>query len=111
MIDVVTVLFCLVGLLGYVAFMAAWHVRSHGGWLHHRDPLAREVARMLMVTSAAWVFLLGMTIIYRLYGDWPARRIVLTVFFGLLMVKPWWWLRVVWHAQSRQQAVRKDQGE
>lgn len=107
MTTVLTILFCSVGLVGYLAFMIAWHVLTGGAWLRHHDRTAREVARMLMGTSAAWVLFLGMAVAYRLFGEWPSRRVMLAGLFGVLMIKPWWWLRVVWQTHRKQVSVRE----
>jgi hypothetical protein len=96
MIDVVTIGFCSVGLLGCVVFGVAYHRRTRGAWWR-----AHEIGRMLMAMNAVLASILLLILTTRLLGDWPGRRLLVVGLTGVYMLHPWWWLRVLYHAYQK----------
>lgn len=110
MLDLITVLACAVGLAGCIAFGAVYHVRSGGAWWRNRG-LEGEIGKILMAMNVALASILLLIATVRLFGDWPGRRPIVLALVVAYVLKPWWWLRVVWHAHSRQDSVRPTSGE
>lgn len=100
-VDVATIIVSAAGVIGWVTFPIAYHVRSRGAWMRHTDPLARETARLLMFVSVDIAAILVLVILARTVGDWPGRRYVGLALYAAFMVQPWWWLRVLWHARVK----------
>lgn len=105
MLDILTIAACGIGLVGCVVFGIAWHIRSGGAWLRNVG-LVGEVGKVLMGMNAALASILALILAARLFGDWSGRRGAVLVLVLIYMLKPWWWLRVMWHAHSRQEPVR-----
>jgi hypothetical protein len=93
-ISAVTIVACAGGLLGCVAFVVGYHWRTGGRWR------ASEVGKLLMLANLDLALILALILSNRLLGDWPGRREATAVLVAAFMVQPWWWLRLLWHAQA-----------
>lgn len=61
-----------------VVFMVLYHVRSRGLW--RRSPLGRNIMGLV----AAMFAIMGISIARAVFGDYPGRRTLLMMLFGVL---------------------------
>lgn len=95
MINVLTIAACVTCVVGCLVFVAAYQVKTRGRWM------ATEVGRLLMLFNADLATICLLVFCNRVFGDWPYRSELTAVLFAAYALQPWWWLRLLWHAQAK----------
>ena len=94
MINVLTIAACIVGAVGCLGFTGAYQVKTRGRWRRS------EVGRLLMLVNLDLAAIMLLILSNRLFGDWPGRTELTAGLVFAYALQPWWWLRLLWHAQA-----------